>query len=356
MPNGDSTGTTNWGLALILFSSLLAAGLLLRAIVFHALDRWAKKSKTRIDDFVLASSRWPSYLWILIASTIVALHSVHLPGGYDVTARRGLGALLALSITMGVGRFVSEAVSHYNNQFAPDMALRSTGLLRTTARVVTFLVGILIILSIFGINIAPLLGALGVGGLAAGLALQPMLTNLFAGFQIAVAKQIRVGHRVRMASGEEGYVSDISWRTTTLRTPNNHLVIIPNSKFADSVITNFNLPEPPVNVTVSVGVGYDSDLRRVEAALADEAQQIIRDAPLLVKDFKPVVRLVAFGESAVQFNVVVQAQDFESQFAVWNEIYTRIFERLQRESIEIPFPARSVYLRGPGPEIKARQP
>ncbi len=350
MPHNEWTGAARWLVPLVLFATVLVVGVLLRALAMRGLDRWSKSTTTRADDLVVAAIRWPSYLWILILATIAALHTIDLPGEQaDMAVRRGLEALLELSVTIGLARLLGELVQNSRNDLPPHLAIASTGLLRTIVRVGTVIVGILVMLGTLGINIAPILGALGVGGLAAGLALQPTLSNLFAGFQIAVTKQVRVGHRIRLASGEEGYVTDIAWRTTTLRTPTNHLVIIPNSKFADSIMTNFNLPDPPVSIVVPLTVAYDSDLRRVESVLLAETERLVAELPQLVNDFEPVVRFLAFGESGVQFNVTVRAHDFESQYGAWNEIYQRLIECLRRENIAIPFPTRNVYLRGEVP-------
>lgn len=346
LPN-ELTGAARWLVPLLVFAGVVALGLVLRSVLFRSISRWAKTTASQIDDFILVATRWPSYLWIAITAAILALHLVDLPGDqFDTAARRTLEVLLVLSITVAVARFVGDMVGYRRTDPATDVGVASTGLQRTVVRVAVYVIGCLVVLGTLGINIAPLLGALGVGGLAAGLALQPTLSNLFAGFQISVTKQVRIGNRVRLASGEEGYVTDISWRTTTLRTPNNHLVIIPNSRFADSIVTNFNLPDPTVNMVIPVSVAYTSDTRRVEAILNDEAKKMAAESQFVVDDVAPVVRFLAFGESGLQFTVTFRVPDFESQYQIWNELYHRIFERLRRENIEIPFPSRTVYMRG----------
>lgn len=349
MLQNELTGAARWVVPLLVFSGVITLGLLLRAVLFRSVTRWAKTTTSQIDDFILAATRWPSYLWITITAAILALHLVDLPGDqFDIATRRSLEVLLVFSITVAVARFMGDMVG-YRHMDPGAERVASTGLQRTVVRVAVYLVGCLVILGTLGINIAPLLGALGVGGLAAGLALQPTLSNLFAGFQISVTKQIRLGNRVRLNSGEEGYVTDISWRTTTLRTPSNHLVIIPNSKFADSIVTNFNLPDPAVNMVIPVSVAYASDPRHVEAVLADEAKKLVAESAFLVNEFEPVVRFLAFGDSGLQFTLTFRVPDFDSQYQIWNEAYHRIFERLRRENIEIPFPSRTVYLRGEAP-------
>lgn len=345
----ELTGAARWFVPLLVFAGVLFVGLVLRALLFRTLSHWSRQTSTKIDDYLIAATKWASYLWIVILGLLAAFQTVDLPGEqFDVAVRRVLGALLILSVTMGASRFFGDLVMHSRDS-TTELPIASTGLLRTVVRLAVSTIGGLLVLGTLGINIAPLLGALGVGGLAAGLALQPTLSNLFAGFQIAVTRQVRMGNRVRLSSGEDGYVTDISWRTTTLRTPNNHLILVPNSKFADSIITNYSLPDPMSIITLSIGVPYESDPRRVDTILRDEARRLVSEIPELVKDFDPTVRLQAFGDSALQFNVVLRVRDYDAQFAVWGELHQRLFARLEREGIHIPFPTHTVYWHGEQP-------
>lgn len=351
MQSREWTGLAEWLVPLLVFAAIMVVGLAVRAVLFRMLHRWAAKTTTRLDDYIIESTRWPSMIWILILGLLVAIHTVDLPGNRaDIAAHRTLSALLVLSITLVLARLLGELVQNYRTQAAPELALASTGLLRSVVRGAVIITGFLVMLSTVGINITPILGALGVGGLAAGLALQPTLSNLFAGFQIATGRQLRLGNRVKLSSGEEGYITDIAWRTTTLRTPTNFLIIIPNSKLADTIVTNVNLPDAPTNIVIPVGVSYDSDPRHVETVLREEAKRAVADMPQLVEEFDPIVRFQAFGESSLDFLLIVRVTDHDSQFAIWGELHQRIFERLQRENITIPFPARTVYMRGTSPE------
>jgi small-conductance mechanosensitive channel len=342
--NQELTGAAVWAVPLLVFAGALVVGLVLRAILLRALRRWAKTTATRFDDQIVSALRFPTYFWVFNLAVIAAMQTVDLPGDrIDLLVRRVLAALLIVSVTIGISRLLAEMVDHNRTG---DIA--TTGLLRTIVRWAVIAIGLLIALGTVGISIAPLLGALGIGGLAAGLALQPTLSNIFAGFQVAIGRQIRVGNRVRLASGEEGWVTDISWRTTTLRTPSNHLVLVPNSKFADTIVTNFSMPYPHSNVTLDINVAYDSDARAVEAILRDEAKQAIAAIPVLESAFEPVVRLQALGESALRFQVVLQVKNHDEQFEIWGELQQRFFARLRREGIVMPFPARDVYLHGNG--------
>jgi small-conductance mechanosensitive channel len=213
-------------------------------------------------------------------------------------------------------------------------------------KAVIYIIGILIILNYLGISIAPLITALGVGGLAMALALQDTLSNLFAGIHILAEQAIRVGDFIRLETGQEGFVEDISWRTTRIRMLPNNMVIVPNNKLSQSVITNYNLPEQNMVLQVPVNVSYASDPDLVERVLLEEARKAQAEVPGLLADPAPSVRfLPGFGESSLAFSLLCNIREIADQNPVMDELNKRILKRFRQEGIEFPYPARTVYLR-----------
>jgi small-conductance mechanosensitive channel len=207
-------------------------------------------------------------------------------------------------------------------------------LAETLATLLAGSLGTLMLLRTLGIDITPILTALGVGGLAVALALQDTLSNLFAGFYVSVAGHIRVGDLVQLETGQRGYVTDIGWRSTTLRERNNNLIVIPNNKLSQSTVTNYHLPERRMALPIAIGVSFDADLEKVERVLLEIAQTA--DVPGLLKDPAATVLFVGFSERAMDFNVICQIADFEDQFRVQHELRKRIVERFRKEGIVIP--------------------
>jgi small-conductance mechanosensitive channel len=205
-------------------------------------------------------------------------------------------------------------------------------------------IGLLVILDILGISVAPLLTALGVGGLAVALALQDTLANLFAGFHILVEKSIRVGDFIRLESGHEGSVDDITWRTARVRTLSGSTVMIPNKKLSQSVVVNYSLPGAEMGIAVTVRVGYGADYDLVEAVLMEVAEKAVAELPGLVEGQKPSVSFNP-GESWVEYGLNLTVRGFVDQYDVQNEVRKRVFKRLRLEHIEVPFPARTVYVK-----------
>ena len=140
---------------------------------------------------------------------------------------------------------------------------------------------------VFEVDIRAILAALGVGGLAVALALQDTLSNLFAGFYVSVARQIRIGDFVKIDAGQSGYVQDIGWRSTTLRELGGNLIFIPNNKLSQSIVTNYNLPQRPIAVAITVPVASRSDPSQVERILTEIAYGRHGQVPDLLKDPAP---------------------------------------------------------------------
>jgi len=222
----------------------------------------------------------------------------------------------------------------------------ATTIFSTLVRLMVLALGGLVILQTLGIAVSPLLATFGIGGLAVALALQDTLANLFAGIHVLMAKQIKPGDYVQLDSGEEGYVVDVSWRNTTIRMLPNNMVIIPNAKLASCVITNYCLPEQELAVLVQVGVSYASDLEQVERVTVEVAREVMREVPGGVPDFEPFIRYHTFGDFSINFTVILRAKSFVDQYLVKHEFVKRLHRRYGEEGIEIPFPIRTIYMRG----------
>jgi small-conductance mechanosensitive channel len=220
----------------------------------------------------------------------------------------------------------------------------SASLFTNITRVVVVGIGFLVVLQTAGISITPLLGALGVGGLAVALALQDTLANLFAGIHILASKKVQVDDFVQLDSGEEGWIVDINWRNTTIRQIPGNMVIVPNHKFADAIITNFAQPEPEMNIVVECGVHYRSELEHVERVTIEVGRRIMRELDAAVTDHEPKVRFHTFGDSSIDFRVILRIREFADQYMIISEFIKALHRRFQDEGIEIPFPIRTLEL------------
>lgn len=323
---------------------IVIAGYIAKQLLFRALRRWAVNTKTHADDIVIHAFSGPFMIWVLILGIFMATQLSELQDSAATKISKTLLILWISSLTIVVSRLAANLIKHYGNRV--QGALPVTSLTQNLARIVIFTIGFLIVLNQFGLSITPILTALGVGGLAVALALQDTLSNLFAGFYVSLAGHIRPGDYIKLDSGEEGYIADITWRSTTVKTPVNNLVVVPNAKLAQAIVTNYHLPEKNMITRLPISVGYDSAPERVEQILLDEAQAVARDRPDLVTARPPVVRLLpGFGDSALDFTLYYEVPDFEQQAPAQDELRRRILRRFREVGIEIPFPQRVLHMR-----------
>ncbi len=317
---------------------------LIRFATYRVLHVWAKKTATKLDDIIIDSTKKPSLLFAIAIGVHVGLSFSEIPEKHMLYIGKMLDAVIILSMTFASATLAGRLFRNYVQK--SNIPVPTTGLAYGILKGIIFVIGFLIILNDLGISIAPLITALGVGGLAVALALQDTLANLFAGVHILMEKSIRIGDFVRLESGQEGYVDDITWRTTRIRMLPNNIVVIPNSKLAQSVVTNYYLPEKSMSVSIEVGVSYSADPDLVEKILVEEAKKGAADIPGLLAEPEPLARLIpGFGDSSLNFTLTCRVREFTDQYSTQHELRKRIFKRFKEAGIEIPYPQRTVYVR-----------
>lgn len=251
-----------------------------------------------------------------------------------------LFTVIILSITRVAARTINGFISLHIER--SQEKLPKTTLLNTILNVIIYAMGVLVILQYYGISIAPILTAMGVGGMAVALALQETLANIFSGLHLILSKQLRIDDYIKLSTGEEGRVTDITWRFTTIvPAGGGNMIVIPNQKIASSNITNYSMPRKDIVISIPVGVSYDSDLDQVERVTLEVAHDVMARIDKNVK-FEPAVRFHTFGESSIDFNVVLHSSYFEHQFLLKHEFIKALTRRYREEGIEIPYPTRTV--------------
>ena len=317
-------------------------GFVMEKFLLHRLAALAKHTPWEGDEFVIRSLKGLTFYSFLLAGVYAALLRLPIDDRMRDIAGKLILVLFLVLVTVLMMRLASGFVAHY----AKKAVLPSTSIFTNLAKIITFAIGILIILQSLGVSITPILTALGVGGLAVALALQDTLSNIFSGLQIIATRQIRQGDYLRLEGGEEGYVTDITWRNTLIRALSNNLILIPNSKLAGAIVTNFQLPDTDMGVLVQVGVSYDSDLEKVEQVTTDVARDTLKEVHGGIVAFEPFIRFHTFADSSINFTVILRCREYVDQYLVKHEFVKRLHRRYRDEAIEIPFPIRTVHLKG----------
>ena len=209
-------------------------------------------------------------------------------------------------------------------------------------RIAIYVIGVLIILDALSISIAPMITALGVGGLAVSLALKDTLSDVFAGLHILLSKKVQVGDFIQIESGDMGYVQNISWRNTTVMERTNNIIHIPNTRLSSAIIKNFDSGDPSFSVKIPVGVGYSSDLDEVEKVTKQVIEEIQSSMEETNNDYEPTMRFQNFGESSVNLMVYFRGNRYGDQNPIIHQFIKLLHKRYSEVGIEIPFPMRTV--------------
>jgi small-conductance mechanosensitive channel len=327
-----------------LFVAIVLGGFVVRRILFTVVRRWAASSDSHLDVLVVETLRGPIVIWAVLLGIHAATRSSGIPAAWQRQIHTAIEVLWVWWITAAVSRFAGNAVRFYGGRVGGVQSV--TSLTQKLAQLVVVALGLIWLLKVvFDMSLTPMLTAFGVGGLAVALALQDTLSNLFAGFYVSISRLVRIGDYIKLSSGEEGFVTDITWRCTTMRTIANNLVVIPNNKLGQTIFTNYYLPEPRMMMSVSFGVGYDSDVDRVEAILREETTAAAGAIDGLLGDPAPTVRFnPGPGDFALVFQVNFNVEEFADQYRVQSDLRKLLFKRLVRENISMPFPTRTVIL------------
>jgi small-conductance mechanosensitive channel len=316
-------------------------GIIIERIILVELKKLAERTSWQGDEIIIAAIRGVAVLWLTIVGVYCALFNLPLSDSMHAITHKLLLVIVIISATFVIAKVAAGLLKFHGEKTA---AIPSASLFINLTKILIIVVGGLIVLQSIGISITPLITALGVGGLAVALALQPTLSNLFAGLQIIISKQVEVGDYVQLDSGEKGYVTDISWRNTKIRELPDNLVIVPNAKLADAIVTNFHQPKKEMSILIEVGVSYDSDLGKVEKVTVEVGKKTLKEVQGGHTEFEPFIRYHTFGDSSINFTVYLRVKEFVNQYLVRHEFIKALHKRYQQEGINIPFPIRTVYM------------
>jgi small-conductance mechanosensitive channel len=334
-----TVGPHTWLVAVAEVGAGVLAAVVLR-LVLRRLGRRAERTRSQADDLALSLLSAVLPWAAVIAGAWAAVLTLPLARGWRGDADHLLLAAVVLAVTSGAAKAAGAIVR--TGALSRLGTSGSATIFVNITRIVVLAVGLLILLDSLGVAIAPLLTALGVGGLAVALALQDTLTNLFAGVHILASRKVQPGDFIQLDNGMEGYIVDTNWRNTIVRQLPDNLVIVPNARLAASILTNYHRPEREMSVLVQVGVSYDSDLEHVESVTREVGREVMRTIDGAVPGHEPFVRYHTFADSSINFSVILRAAEATAQYLIIHEFIKRLHRRYRDEGIQIPFPIRTI--------------
>ncbi len=305
----------------------------------------AKRTKSELDDELLHRAKTPLFRLIVLAGLLVSTQLLGLSGGVlDITMK-----ILLTVMYLTVILYVLKAADTFYTHGFEQIAKRTKSSLddeilpiaKKTTSAVIWIFGIIMVLGVWGVDVAPFLAGLGIAGLAISFALQESLSNIFGGISIIMDKVYKVGDRIEIDSGETGTVADVGLRSTRLKTFDNEIIIVPNSKLANSKIKNYVQPDKSLRVTINFGVEYGIDPNKVKKIIEPALAKIEG----INKDPVPAVDFLKMGDSALECMAKFWVPDYGIAYDKKLEATDIIYKELNKAKIGIPFPTTTVHLK-----------
>ena len=305
----------------------------------------SSKTKTDIDDKLAKGLSKPLTLLALFISLIISLNELSLSEGVHNAFVNIIHSCSTIVVAYMIYVVTDVLLIHILKKIASrtnsriDDSLLS--LFHSVLNLALIAISLLYILDLWGIEIGPVLAGLGIAGLAVALALQPILSNIFSGAAIILDQSVRVGDLVYLDANTKGNILKVGLRSTKIKTFDNELIIVPNTKLSESVIQNVSLPEPKLRVVIPFSVAYGSNIEKVKKVVLGEISKI-KDTE---KDPAPSIRFLKMSDSSINFEAYFHVKTFNEKLAAIDEANTRIYNALSKNKIRIPFPQMDVHLK-----------
>jgi small-conductance mechanosensitive channel len=333
-------------LGLIAFAGLFAAGLIIaRMLQSQFVRRFFSRFKIDINFIAIVTTILS--VAALVFFTVSAINAAGIPLAW--TAPLPAISLSLLQIFLLIGLLVAVFwISSRTKRFLFNRVLAQSGLDRALqyaiAQIISnvvLVVGVLIVLENTGIHLGALTVFAGAVGVGVGFGLQNIASNFISGLVILAERPITIGDRVEVA-GITGQVQQIRARSTVIRTNDNIMMIVPNTKFIDSPVTNWTYGDPRVRFRIPIGVAYGSDIGKVREALLAAG----RENPNTLNDPAPSVFLDKFGDSSIDFRLVVWSSEMSARPSRYrSDLNFAIEQKFREAGIELPFPQRDLHIR-----------
>ena len=333
-------------LGLIAFAAFFAAGLLIaRFLQSQIVRRFFSRFKIDINFIAIVTTILS--LASIVFFTVTAINAAGIPLPWEAPVPAIKLSLLQIFLLVAL-LIVVFWISSRTKRFLFNRLLADSGLDRSLQYAIAqilsnivLVVGIFIVLENTGIHLAALTVFAGAVGVGVGFGLQNIASNFISGLVILAERPITIGDRVEVA-GIVGRVQQIRARSTVILTGDNIAMIVPNSKFIDSPVTNWHYGDPRVRFRLPVGVAYGSDVKKVQEALIAAA----REHSATLNDPEPTAFLEKFGDSTIDFELVVWTQEMSYKPRRFrSDLNYLIYKHLTAAGVEIPNPQRDLHIK-----------
>ncbi len=332
------------GTAIIVITFLIAS--LLSWLIFRLLKFLTNKTKSFVDDRLLAIARPPIYYSLLITGFSTGINRMPLSEkitDYLIFGFKTIGVIIWMIALIRFSKIVLQQLAWGGKKKSIRLVQPQTlPLFDNLSKLIIVAVAVYIIFQIWGVDMTAWLASAGIVGIAVGFAAKDTLANLFSGVFILADTPYQIGDYVVLDGNQRGKVTHIGLRSTRLLTRDDVEVTVPNSIMGNSKVTNQSGgPHPKFRIRVKIGVAYGTDIDEVESILMDIADT----EPLIVKYPEPRVRFREFGASSLDFELLGWIENPELRGRAIHSLNRQIYKRFNESKIEIPFAKQDLYIK-----------
>ncbi|HQO09050.1 MAG TPA: mechanosensitive ion channel family protein [Clostridiales bacterium] len=312
-------------------------------VIKEVVKKLTAKTKTNIDDALIGAIEKPVVYGIVLTGMWMGFNRLTFPEGFENFMHRALMFVLIFNITWLIVRAIDALIGEiliplaeksentFDDQIVP--------ILRTGVKVLLWIIGLIVALDNAGFDIMALIAGLGIGGLALALAAQDTVKNIFGGVMIFIDKPFQLGDWV-VIGGDNGIVEEVGIRSTRIRTLEGRLVTVPNSKFAESSVTN-NSAEPTRKVVVNLGLVYDTSPEKMDAAM-NILKDIIKNNNEIVSE-DCLVSFNSWGEFSLGILFIYYIRKEADILKAQSKINLEVLKRFNENGLEFAYPTQTIY-------------
>ncbi len=329
---------------------LLAFTLLGRIFYYisnYFLKKQAAKTASRYDDLIIDALEEPAVIVIFGVGLFLSLNTLVLSENARTFSMNAVTAVFVVAGVLAFLRMIDIVLKEYlasvvqksdsklDDQLLPVM--------RKGLKLIVIVVGVLVVMSNFGVDITALIAGLGIGGLALALAAKDTVENLFGAFAIFFDKPFSVGDRV-VIDGVTGDVMEVGLRSTRIRTLNNNELYIPNSKVVLSNLENISRPNHAIAQTITLSLTYDTEPEKMKEAIAI-VKDVLAKTEGISEKYAASVVFNSFAPSSLDILVKFWVKNYLNMYDVRDAVNQKILERYNKAGLQFAYPTQTVHLK-----------
>ena len=332
----------DWALALVIIVGTLIAAKALYWVIGRIVKKLTAKTKTKLDDIMVDMLEEPIVLIVTIIGVWFAIGRLSFPEKIMEWINNLYMVMIVLTITWLLARLIDAIIKEYvvpiTKKTKGDFDDQIIPIIRKAIRVAIWVMGIIIALNNAGYNVGALLAGLGIGGIALAMAAKDTVANFFGGITIFTDKPFTINDRVKI-NGFDGTITEIGIRSTRLKTLENRIVTIPNSKFTDGMVENVS-SEPHRKVVLKLGLVYETTASKIQNGM--KALQTIVDENEDLEE-NTVISFNEFGDFSLGILFIYYIKKGADIMGVQTNVNMEVKRRFEEFDIEMAFPTQTVY-------------